>query len=135
MKFLSVSHAISYYWRLKNALTCARGLPLEPRESDSGRQTDLFEKRLLRMLTVGVHFRGLLHREIVVLGALYGEEASFSTARERLREAYRARYVGHLNYPGARVPMRYDFAFLDRVRREAERKVGRSLERRGLLGA
>jgi len=133
LTFHSVAHAIGRYYRLVGALSCARGLALEPREVDSGRDTGTLERRMVVAMTLARCMKPLLMPERFVLGALYGRGWCMRDLQDAVREAEERR-AQHLRLDGLYgAPRVRGRDALMRIRREAEGKVEWELERRGLL--
>ncbi len=133
MMFHSVSHAMGRYYRLMRALSSARGLSLEPREIDSGRDTGTLERRVVVAMTIARCMKPLYQAERFVLDALYGRGWALRDLQDAVREAQRRR-AAHERLNGLHgAPLVRGLEELIRMRRRAERKVERELERRGLL--
>ena len=140
--FSTVTAALKFFYRRREALVSARGLPLKPREVDQSVRTDGFEARLVECMSVGLHTRGLSRLERLVLDLVYSEHLPLKGdpevrakwgVREHVQEAYRKGRISMRRGNGVRNSSRLDNNFLIAVRRDAERKVERSLERVGLL--
>lgn len=133
MIFHSVSHMLGRYYRLKRALSSARGLHLQPREIDSGRDTGTLERRLVVLATLARCMKPLHVGERFVLDALYGRGWCLRELQDAVKEAEHRR-AWHLRLEALYgAPRTRNRESLVRIRREAEDKVEWELDRRGLL--
>jgi len=134
LKFTTVTHALLYYYRRRRELSSTQSPPLEPREIDRPGRTDTLEEKLAECMTVGVHTKYLTRLERFVLDALYDDGLSMNELVLRLKWADRHFFTFPWRTRAPRGGKRTDHEYLTDIRHEAERKIEKRLDEKGLLG-